>query len=117
MKQNCDFFQVASFPCIVGCIDCTYIRNQAPHKDENANKEGFHSINVQTMCDTAGKFTNFVDQMAWIDPRFHNETACCGKDLSQVDRKDLFLSIRAIRVEIGSSHPSEIQVLISNDAQ
>lgn len=56
------FFQVAEFPCVVGCIDCTHIRIQAPHHDENdyVNRKSFHSINVQAVCDAAGKITNFV---------------------------------------------------------
>lgn len=43
------------------------------------------------------------------------ETVCCEKDLNQVELKELFFAIWAIRLETGSSRPSEIQILISNN--
>ena len=44
-------------PCIIGCIDCTHIRIQAPHLNENfyVNRKRYHSINVQAICDDQGK--------------------------------------------------------------
>ncbi|CAH3044736.1 unnamed protein product, partial [Porites lobata] len=37
------------FPGVVGCIDGTHVRIQAPNKNENdyVNRKGFHSINAQ----------------------------------------------------------------------
>ncbi|XP_071118415.1 putative nuclease HARBI1 [Haliotis cracherodii] len=54
------FFALGGFPSVLGCIDGTHIRIQAPTRDEPAyvNRKGYHSINVQAVCDHEGKFTN-----------------------------------------------------------
>ncbi|XP_028415792.1 putative nuclease HARBI1 [Dendronephthya gigantea] len=51
IKNN--FFALAGFPCVIGCIDCTHIRIQAPYVHENnyVNRKRYHSINVQGICD------------------------------------------------------------------
>lgn len=57
------FFEIANFPGIVGCIDCTQVRIQAPTGDQEphyVNRKGYHSINVQAICDWKGRFTNVV---------------------------------------------------------
>ena len=45
------------FPGIVGCVDRTHVRLQAPTQNENnyVNRKGFHSINVQAVCSHAGE--------------------------------------------------------------
>lgn len=50
------FFLQAGFPCVIGCVDCTHIRIQAPHEHENnyVNRKRYHSINVQAICDHQG---------------------------------------------------------------
>ncbi|CAC5415318.1 HARBI1 [Mytilus coruscus] len=50
------------FPCVIGAVDGTHIRFQAPSHDEYAfvNRKNYHSINVQGICDHEGKFTNIV---------------------------------------------------------
>ncbi|XP_071118585.1 putative nuclease HARBI1 [Haliotis cracherodii] len=47
------FFALGGFPSVLGCIDGTHIRIQAPTRDEPAfvNRKGYHSINVQAVCD------------------------------------------------------------------
>ncbi|XP_041355541.1 uncharacterized protein LOC121373154 [Gigantopelta aegis] len=47
MKQS--FHQISGFPNVVGCIDGTQIRIQAPNKNEEdfVNRKGYHSLNVQ----------------------------------------------------------------------
>ncbi|XP_061170415.1 putative nuclease HARBI1 [Saccostrea echinata] len=54
------FYRMAGFPNVIGCIDGTHVRIQAPSHDENSfvNRKGFHSINVQAVCDHEGKLTN-----------------------------------------------------------
>lgn len=54
------FYLAAGFPNVIGCIDGTHVRIQAPSVDENAfvNRKGYHSINVQGVCDHEGKLTN-----------------------------------------------------------
>ena len=53
------FYLQARFQNVVGCTDGTHIRIHviAPTSDENAyiNRRGFHSINVQAVCDHDGK--------------------------------------------------------------
>ena len=50
------FYQRGRFPCVIGCVDGTHIRIQAPNKNENSyvNRKGFHSINVQGICNHEG---------------------------------------------------------------
>ena len=54
---NNRFYEMAHFPGVIGCIDCTHIQIQAPHLDENfyVNRKRYHSINVQAICDDQGK--------------------------------------------------------------
>ena len=56
------FREIAAFPRVVGCIDCTHIRIQAPFQDENDyfNRKHYHSINVQAVCGPNYKFNNIV---------------------------------------------------------
>lgn len=56
IKNN--FFLQAGFPCVIGCVDCTHVRIQAPHENENnyVNRKRYHSINVQGICDHEGTF-------------------------------------------------------------
>ena len=46
------FYAMAGFPNVIGCIDCTHIRISGPHNNEHeyVNRKGFHSINVQLVC-------------------------------------------------------------------
>ncbi|KZS04908.1 putative Protein F14D2.9 [Daphnia magna] len=50
-----EFSEIARIPGIIGCID-THIRIQRPHQHEYAlvNRKGYHSINVQGVCDANG---------------------------------------------------------------
>ena len=51
-----EFYEMARFPCVIGCIDCTHIRIQGPHDNDNfyVNRKRYHSINVQAICDDKG---------------------------------------------------------------
>lgn len=46
------FMEKAGFPGIIGCIDCTHIAILAPAHEEHiyVNRKGFHSKNVQIIC-------------------------------------------------------------------
>lgn len=48
-----NFHLIASFPKVVGCIDCTHVKIQSPG-GENAeifrNRKGYFSFNVQAVC-------------------------------------------------------------------
>ena len=56
------FYSMAGFPRVCGCIDGTHIRILAPHDNplDYINRKGFHSINIQAVCDHRGIFTNIV---------------------------------------------------------
>ena len=50
------FQQLGGFENVIGCIDGTHVRLQAPSQDEPSfvNRKGFHSINCQAVCDHQG---------------------------------------------------------------
>ena len=56
------FYNRYRFPSVVGAIDCTHIRIQAPavREDVYVNRKSFHSLNVQAVCDHDLKITNLV---------------------------------------------------------
>ncbi|XP_060766174.1 putative nuclease HARBI1 [Neoarius graeffei] len=56
------FAAIASFPNVIGVIDCTHIAIKAPSEGEYAyvNRKHFHSINVQIICDAQMRLTNIV---------------------------------------------------------
>jgi DDE superfamily endonuclease len=49
-------------PNVLGCIDGTHIAIKSPSQNEDAyvNRKGFHSINVQAVCDNNMKLINLV---------------------------------------------------------
>lgn len=54
---------MAGFPSIVGIVDGTHIRIQAPSLEierEFVNRKNQHSVNVQVVVDYRGCFTNVV---------------------------------------------------------
>ena len=55
IKQG--LFRVGGFPCAIGSIDGTHVRITAPHDNEPdfVNRKGYHSINVQAICNHRGK--------------------------------------------------------------
>ena len=50
------FYDKGGFPGVIGCVDGTHVRIQAPSTNENdfVNRKGFQSINVQAMCNHNG---------------------------------------------------------------
>ena len=62
IKQSETIFSVAHFPGVIGCIDCTHIRIQAPSVNEGefVNRKGYHSINIQLICDADLKVIDAV---------------------------------------------------------
>ncbi|XP_055904862.1 putative nuclease HARBI1 [Eupeodes corollae] len=52
IKQR--FFEKTGFPGVIGAIDCTHVQIQKPKREIEAcylNRKGFHSKNVQLICD------------------------------------------------------------------
>uniref|UniRef100_A0A3Q2PDQ6 Putative nuclease HARBI1 n=1 Tax=Fundulus heteroclitus TaxID=8078 RepID=A0A3Q2PDQ6_FUNHE len=59
VKQN--LFAIAGFPNVIGAIDCTHIPIKAPpgpNEGDFVNRKGFHSVNVQMVCDSMHLITN-----------------------------------------------------------
>ena len=52
-----EFYLRGGFPCVIGCVDGTHVRLQAPsqHESNYVNREGFHSINVQGVSNHEGE--------------------------------------------------------------
>ena len=50
------FYDKGGLPGVIGCVDGTQIRIQGPTENENnyVNRKGFHSINVQAICNHQG---------------------------------------------------------------
>ena len=50
------FFRVGDFPGAISCIDGTHVRIKAPSQNEPdfVNRKGFHSVNVQAICNHEG---------------------------------------------------------------
>ena len=63
LKSTMDaFYAIAEFPGVIGCIDGTQIRIQAPisQEYEYVNRKGYHSLNIQLMCNADCKIINCV---------------------------------------------------------
>lgn len=62
-RQKAKFLKLGGFPDVVGCIDGTHIRIQAPlkHEHEYICRKNFHSINVQVKFYIALYFSQFFE--------------------------------------------------------
>ncbi len=58
-----DFYKIAKLPGIIGAVDGTHVSIQAPSSDQEpyyVKRDGYHSVNVQGICDAKGRFVNVV---------------------------------------------------------
>ncbi|CAK1597621.1 unnamed protein product [Parnassius mnemosyne] len=55
-----EFQRKYNLPGVIGCIDCTHIAIVKPSEEEHAfyNRKGYHSLNVQMVCDHNLKIMN-----------------------------------------------------------
>ena len=55
-----EFYGFRNIPNIVGLIDCTHVKIIWPKENEDIfiNGHGYHSVNVQMICDSSSKITN-----------------------------------------------------------
>ena len=64
LRVKHEFFQLAGFPNVVGALDCTHVRLYGAPLGENehvyVNRKGYHSINVQAICDANYRITNIA---------------------------------------------------------
>lgn len=59
----CEFYRIAKFPGVTGCIDCTHVRIKAPggpHGEVYRNRKGYFSINVQAITGPQLQFFDIV---------------------------------------------------------
>ncbi len=56
------FSNIAHFPSVIGAIDCTHVSIKAPSEDEHlyVNRKGYHSVNIQAVCDSKMLFLDAV---------------------------------------------------------
>ena len=56
------FLKKYKFPLVLGCIDGSHVPILAPSTNEDiyVNRKGFHSINIQAICDHEFRFINAV---------------------------------------------------------
>ncbi|XP_064652596.1 putative nuclease HARBI1 [Lineus longissimus] len=67
-KVQMGFYNISGFPRVLGCIDGTHVRIICPNQQGRVpnyeasfvNRKGYHSLNIQAVCDHTGKFTNIV---------------------------------------------------------
>lgn len=58
-----DFYEIAGFPGVIGCIDCSHIRIMRPSVEDAElyrNRKGYYSINVQAVCDANLRISSLV---------------------------------------------------------
>ncbi|XP_060592355.1 putative nuclease HARBI1 [Ruditapes philippinarum] len=84
------FYRISKFPNVIGAVDCTHVKIQAPTNNESdfVNRKGFHSINVQMVCDAEFKFLNCVAEWPGCthDARvFRNSKLCESLENGQYD--------------------------------
>ncbi|XP_052813301.1 putative nuclease HARBI1 [Mya arenaria] len=81
-----EFYALAGFPNVIGLIDGTQVRVRAPHEFEAdyVNRKGYHSINVQMVCDAKLRFMNVVAKWPGSvhDSRIFRES-CLASELEQ----------------------------------
>ncbi|WAR27215.1 HARB1-like protein, partial [Mya arenaria] len=55
-------FAFSGFPNVIGLVDGNHIRINAPYqyKEDYVNRNGYHSINVQMVCDAGFRIQNVV---------------------------------------------------------
>ncbi|XP_046585276.1 putative nuclease HARBI1 [Haliotis rubra] len=75
------FHAIAGFPKVLGCVDGTQIRIASPKVNEAdfVNRKGFHSLNVQMVCDPKFLITNCVANWpgSCHDARIFKESKLC----------------------------------------
>lgn len=81
-RKQQEFLQIAGFPGVVGVIDGTHIRIQAPSDDEAVyiNRKNYHSINAQVVFDANYKILSVTANWpgSTHDARIWRESGLCN---------------------------------------
>ncbi|XP_061182280.1 putative nuclease HARBI1 [Saccostrea echinata] len=76
-----EFIKIAGFPNALGCVDGTFVRIMTPSNNEQdfVNRKGYHSLNVQMVCDAKFRFTSICANWPGSvhDSRIWRESALC----------------------------------------
>ncbi|XP_052259893.1 putative nuclease HARBI1 isoform X2 [Dreissena polymorpha] len=78
-----EFYSIAGFPNVLGFVDCTHVKIRAPKRNEMdfVNRKGYHSVNIQMICDPQFLITDVV--VKWPgsvhDSRIFRESSICAK--------------------------------------
>lgn len=63
IRTQTKFFEIARFPRVIGCLDCTHIKVQSPGGEDGEifrNRKSYFSLNVQVICDSDLMINNIV---------------------------------------------------------
>ncbi|KAB0804976.1 hypothetical protein PPYR_01946, partial [Photinus pyralis] len=81
------FRETTHFPGVIGAVDCTHVAIIAPREEEHnfINRKGYHSKNIQIICDYNLKILNINPQFAgathdayiWRNSEVHQELERC----------------------------------------
>jgi hypothetical protein len=83
-KTQLEFYKIARFPRVLGALDCTHVRIQAPGGENGEtfrNRKGFFSFNVQTVSDANLKILDIVARWPGSshDSTIFNQSRLCGR--------------------------------------
>ncbi|XP_061172373.1 putative nuclease HARBI1 [Saccostrea echinata] len=89
-----EFLKIAGFPNVLGCVDGTFVKKQGPSENEPdfVNRKGFHSLNVQMVCDAKFRITSICANWPGSvhDSRIWRESALC-RQFERGEHKGLLL--------------------------
>lgn len=76
------FFEIGGFPNVIGAVDGSHIEISAPSVDGNSyvNRKGFHSLNLQGVCDAQ---LRFIDVFAGICGSVHDARVWSMSDIKE----------------------------------
>ena len=92
-RTKAKFFRMASFPNVIGCIDCTHVSIIGPSINEHEfiNRKGVHSINVQSVCNADMHITN--TEVKWPGKRLKLNVNTLYQQFPQIDQFLLYCEI------------------------